>query len=176
MSTDPQQQTRLQRLHQIADQHTEEIHDAEAREQLALDEPVCRYAAVTSEGSAESSYASNGNLLVFGSFAEMSELLAGEAAAGWLAHGRAWDLDTDWDPWGNLAVAYQVKVGRAGPEPVTVVEVDGRDDGIYLFVDQDDAQAFGEAVRRGGGSCSKWEEVVSDGESAQRLIEAERAS
>jgi hypothetical protein len=175
MPTDTKQQTRLRRLRQIADQYTEEIHDVEAREQLAQSEPVSRYAAVTSEGSVESSYASNGNLLVFGSFAEMSEVLAGEAAEGWLAHGRAWDLDTDWDPCGNLAISYQVQVGQAGPQALFLVEVDGRGDGFYLFSDQGDAKAFGDAVGVNGGSCSSWEEVVNDGESARRLIEAERA-
>lgn len=112
MNAADRQRIRLSRLRQIAEEHTEEIHDAEARDQLAGIEPVAPLAAVTSEGSAESSFHSNGNLLVFGTKAEMEQALARELLDGWVAHGRVWDLDREWDPWGNLTLACTVKVGE----------------------------------------------------------------
>jgi hypothetical protein len=113
MNAEQRQQIRLDRLRQIAEDHTEEIHDAEAADQLAGIEPVTPFAAVTSEGSAESSFHSNGNLLVFGTRAEMEAALADEALDGWVTHGRLWDLDAEWDPWGNLQLICTVEI-RAG--------------------------------------------------------------
>jgi hypothetical protein len=110
MNGEARQETRLARLCQIAEEHTEEIYDAETRDQLACVEPVAPFAAVTSEGSAESSFHSNGNLRVFGTKEEMEASLAGELLDGWVTHGRVWDLDGEWDPWGNLTLTYTVKV------------------------------------------------------------------
>lgn len=52
-------QTRRERLQAIAGGYTEEIYDRRTRAQLGATEPVSRYAAVTTEGSPESSYAAN---------------------------------------------------------------------------------------------------------------------
>lgn len=175
MSTDEaRQKQRLERLKQIADEYTETVYDPEAREQLARREPTSRYAAVTSEGSAESSHASNGNLLVFGSRREMAEVLGGEAADGWLTHGHAWDLDADWQPWGNLEVHYEVEVGQRRTEPLIAVAVAGREDGLYLFAAGADADSFAEEVRAKGGSAQVSEVAVNDLAATRILIEAER--
>jgi len=112
MNAEQRQQIRLDRLRQIAEEHTEEISDAEARDQLAGIEPVAPLAAVTSEGSAESSFHSNGNLLVFGTKREMEQVLARGLLDGWVAHGRVWDLDREWDPWGNLTMSCTVQIGE----------------------------------------------------------------
>lgn len=110
-----QQEFRLRRLRQIAEEHTLDTYDAEARDQLGGIEPVAPYAAVTSEGTAQSSYASNGNLRVFGTKAEMEAVLAGELLEGWVPHGRIWNLDSEWDPWGNLQLicTIQIRAGRS---------------------------------------------------------------
>jgi hypothetical protein len=107
------QDHRRDRLSFLAEQFTEMIHHARTAGQLAGREPVSRYAAVTSEGSAESTYASNGNLLVADTTEELAALLAKEVAEGWPTHGRVWDLDAAWDPWGNLAVAHRVELRPA---------------------------------------------------------------
>ncbi len=169
-----EQRTRLERLRQIADEYTEMIYDPEVREQLAGRESVSRYAAVTSEGSAESSHASNGNLLVFGSRREMAEVLSGEVTEGWLIHGHAWDLDGVWDPWGNLPLGYQVDIGQSPDEPLIAVAVDGREDGLYLFAAGDDADSFAEEVRENGGRAQVSEVAVNDLAATRLLIEAER--
>lgn len=116
------QERRLERLAAIADQHTEMIHDEGTAAQLAGREPVARYAAVTSEGSPESMYSANGNLIVAASAEELAGRLAREVGEGWPSHGRACDLDGGWDPWGNLAVEHRVELrpapGRDGaPAP-----------------------------------------------------------
>ena len=113
MNAEQRQEIRLDRLHQISEDHTEELHDTEAADQLAGIEPVAPFAAVTSGGSADSSFHSNGNLRVFGSRAEMETVLAAELLEGWVAHGRLWDLDAEWDPWGNLQLICSVAI-RAG--------------------------------------------------------------
>jgi hypothetical protein len=110
MNAERRQEIRLRRLRQIAEEHTEEIHDAETRDQLGGIEPVAPFAAVTSEGSADSSFHSNGNLRVFGTKAEMEAALAGELMEGWVSHGRIWNLDAEWDPWGNLDLICSVEV------------------------------------------------------------------
>jgi hypothetical protein len=84
--------TRPERLAAIAAEYTEEIHEPRTMAQLDGTEPVTRLAAVTSEGSMESSLAHNGNLIVADTPAELAEGLRQEAGEGWLAHGRAWDL------------------------------------------------------------------------------------
>jgi hypothetical protein len=113
MNAEERQQTRLDRLHQIAEEHTLETYDAETRDQLAANEPVALYAAVTSEGTAQSSYSSNGNLRVFGTKAEMEAVLAAELLEGWVAHGRIWNLDSEWNSWGNLELICIVQVREA---------------------------------------------------------------
>lgn len=110
MNAEQRQEIRIRRLRQIAEEHTEEIQDAEAADQLAGIEPVTPLAAVTSEGSAESSFHSNGNLRVFGTRAEMETALAQEAVDGWVTHGRVWNLDAEWDPWGNLQLICTVEI------------------------------------------------------------------
>jgi hypothetical protein len=101
----------------------------------------------------------------------LADQVAGE---GWLAHGRAWDLDAPWHLWGNLPVAYRVQVGEEITRPLQVVSVEGREDGIYLFDDLVDAEAFQKAVRRWGGEADLTEEPVHDNHAADRLIDAER--
>lgn len=104
------QDRRRGRLAAIADQFTMEIYVEATAAQLAGREPVSRYAAVTSEGTAGSTYAANGNLLVADTTEELAALLAKEVGEGWPSHGRAWDLDGAWDPWGNLAVTHRVEL------------------------------------------------------------------
>jgi hypothetical protein len=166
--------TRRERLAAIAAEYTEEIHEPRTRSQLNATEPVSRFAAVTSEGSMESSHATNGNLIVADTPAELAECLRQEAGEGWLAHGRAWDLDAPWHLWGNLPISYRVLVGEEITRPVQVVSVEGREDGIYLFDDLVDAEAFQKAVRHWGGEAELSEEPVHDNHAADRLIDAER--
>jgi len=172
--SDNEPQTRRERLAAIAAEYTEEIHEPRTRSQLVGTEQVSRFAAVTSEGSMESSHAANGNLIVAGTPAELAERLRQEAGEGWLAHGRAWDLDAPWHPWGNLPIAYRVQAGEEITRPVPVVSVEGREDGIYLFDDLVDAEAFQNAVRHWGGEADLTEEPVHDNHAADRLIDAER--
>jgi hypothetical protein len=125
--------TRHERLAQVAEEYTEEIHYERTRHQLAGVEPVSRFAAVTSEGSPESNYASNGNLIVADSGVALAEQLRRESGEGWLAHGRVWDLDAPWHLWGNLEVAYSVRVGEDVRRPVYLVSVAGREHGVSVF-------------------------------------------
>jgi hypothetical protein len=161
---DNEPKTRRERLAAIGAEYTEEIHEPRTRSQLGGAEPVSRFAAVTSEGSMESSHAYNGNLIVADTPAELAECLRQEAGEGWLAHGRAWDLDVPWEVWGNLPVAYRVQVGE-----------EGREDGIYLFDDLVDAEAFQKIVRHWGGEADLTEKPVHDNHASDRLIDAERA-
>ncbi|HVX32138.1 MAG TPA: hypothetical protein VHA80_03275 [Solirubrobacterales bacterium] len=108
------QARRRERLTAIADQFTEMIHETVTAAQLAGRDSVSRYAAVTSEGSPESTYAANGNLIVAETTDDLAVRLAREIAEGWPTHGRVWDLDGDWDPWGNLTVVHRVELR---PEP-----------------------------------------------------------
>ncbi|HTR74167.1 MAG TPA: hypothetical protein VMH33_02775 [Solirubrobacterales bacterium] len=171
--TDTRPRTRRARLAAIAAEYTEEIHDGRSARQIAGADPVSRFAAVTSEGSIESSCASNGNLLVADSTAALAELLRQEAGEGWLAHGRVWDLDAPWHLWGNLEVAYPVEVGEESGRHVHLVVVAGREDGIHLFEDLLDAETFAGAVRRHGGEARLTEEPLHGNRAADRLIEAE---
>jgi hypothetical protein len=166
--------TRRERLAAIAEEYTEEIHDSRAAGQLAGADPVSRFAAVTSEGSAESTYGSNGNLLVAESARELAELLHQECGEGWVAHGRVWDLDSPFHLWGNLEVSYSVRVGEDAIRAVHTVRVEGREDGTYLFDDLLDAESFAKVVRRHGGAAELTEEPLHDNRGADRLIDAER--
>ena len=165
--------TRRERLAAIAEEYTEEIHDERTRHQLAGVEPVSRFAAVTSEGSPESSYASNGNLLVADSGVALAERLRQESGEGWLAHGRVWDLDAPWHLWGNLEVAYSARVGEDVRRPVYLVSVEGREHGVGVFEDLLDAEAFQKTVRLRGGEAELTEHLVHDHRAADRLIDAE---
>jgi hypothetical protein len=166
--------TRRERLVEIAIEYTEETHDARTRRQLAGEEPVSRYAAVTSEGSPESSYSANGNLLVADTPEALAEVLRQECGEGWLVHGRVWDLDAPWHSWGNLEVAYSVSVGDGYRPPLHMVEVEGREDGTYLFEDLLDAETFVKTIRRHGDEASLRTAALHDHRGAERLIDAER--
>jgi hypothetical protein len=165
--------TRRERLRAIAAAYTEEIYDPATAAQIRGAAPVSRFAAVTSEGSVESSHASNGNLLVAEEAGRLAELLRQECGEGWLAHGRAWDLDAPWHPAGNLEAAYSVAVGEDSARQVHVVVSCGRQDGVHLFDDIVDARAFEQAVRRRGGEATRSECPLNDNRAADRLIEAE---
>ena len=165
--------TRRERLAAIAASYTEEIHEHRTQHQLAGVEPISRFAAVTSEGSPESSYASNGNLIVADTTPRLAEQLRQECGEGWLAHGRVWDLDAPWNLWGNVEIAYRVEVGDGATRPVHLVSVTGREDGIYVFDDLVDAEAFLRMVRHRGGEAVLSEEPVHDHRAADQLIDAE---
>jgi hypothetical protein len=167
-------ETRRGRLRAIAEEHTEEIHDPRTRRQLAGADPVSRFAAVTSEGSPESSYAANGNLIVADAPQALAEILRQECGEGWLAHGRVWDLDAPWHSWGNLEVSYSVGVDEQVVRPIHVVSVEFRQDAVHLFEYPGDAKDFLEAVRLHGGRAVLSEEPLNDHRGAERLIDAER--
>jgi hypothetical protein len=171
---DIEPKTRRERLAAIAAEYTERVHDAKTGKQLGATEPVSRLAAVTSEGSIESSHASNGNLVVADTEPELAERLRQEAGEGWLPHGRVWDLDAPWHLWGNLPVSLVVRVGEDATRPVQVVSVSGREEGIYLFDELLDAETFAQAVRGHGGEAALGEQPVLDNRAADRLIDAER--
>jgi hypothetical protein len=166
--------TRRERLTAIASHFFVLIDAATTEKQLAGAEPVSRFAAVTSEGSIESSHASNGNLIVADEAPELAELLRRECGEGWLAHGRAWDLDAPFDLWGNLEVGYRVCVGEDCARPVHAVRVHLPRPGLYLFDDRLDAEAFLKAVHRHGAQAEISEEVVHDHRSADGLIDEQR--
>jgi hypothetical protein len=166
--------TRRERLAAIAEEYTEEIHDPRTRRQLGGNEPIFRFAAVTSEGSPESSHASNGNLLLADSTGALAELLRQECGEGWIAHGRVWDLDSPWHLWGNLEVAYSVEIGEECARHAHTVVVEGREHGVFLFDDLVDAEAFREKVRIGGGKAELSEEPINSHREADRLIDAEQ--
>jgi hypothetical protein len=166
--------TRRERLADIAAENAEELHDRRAARQLAGLEPVWRYAAVTSEGSPESSLAEYGRLIVADTPGALAERLRQECGRGRLAHGRVWDLDEPWHPWGNLEVAYSVALGDEVLRPVHIVSVEFREDGIYAFEDPGDANAFLQAVRLHGGRAVLSEAPTHDHRAADRLIDAER--
>lgn len=168
--------TRRERLRSIADEYTEEIHDHRARQQMAGLEPVSRYAAVTSEGSPESSYASNGTLIVAETTGTLAEALRQECGEGWLAHGRAWDLDAPWHLWGNLEIEYSVRIAGDDARSVHLVSVEGRSGGVYLFEDLIDAEAFQRMVRHRGGEARLAEEPIHGHRAADQLIDAEGRS
>lgn len=137
-------------------------------------EAVPRFAAITSEGSPESPPSPAPTLVLAEGRAGLAERLRAELEEGRLAHGRLWDLDAAFYPWGNLAMAYEVRIGEELIRPVHAVNVEGRDRGLYLFADQLDAEAFCRAVRRRDGRARLSEEQLYDNRRADRLIDAER--
>jgi hypothetical protein len=102
--------TRRSRLAAIAAVYTDEIFDQRTARQLSGAEPTLRFAAVTSPGPSDSEDARSGNLLVANDAVALAELLREECGEGWIAHGRVWDLDAPWHPWGNLPVIYSVRI------------------------------------------------------------------
>jgi hypothetical protein len=168
-------QTRRERLRAIAEAYTEAIHEPTTKDQLDAAEPVSRYAAVTSEGSPESSYVDYGNLIVADTAEALAEKLRQECGEGWLAYWRVWDLDSPWDTWGNLEASYRVRVGEDATAPVHVVTLAGREAGTYLFDDRLDAEAFADLVHRHGGAARVSEEPLRDHRAADRLMDVEAA-
>ncbi len=161
-------QARRERLAALAAVYTEPVHDRPTRAQLGAGEPVSHFAAVTSEGSAESSYAGNGNLIVSDTTGALAEQLRQHCGEGWFAHGRVWDLDLPWHLWGNLEASYSVQIAEECVRPVPMVAVAGREGGIHLFEELVDAEAFGKAVRRHGGHASITEAPLHDRRAADR--------
>jgi hypothetical protein len=168
--------TRRERLRSIAEEYTEEIHDHRTRRQMAGVEPVSHFAAVTSEGSPDSGFASNGNLIVADTTVALAEQLRQECGEGWLAHGRVWDLDAPWHLWGNLEITYSVRVGEDARRPVYLVSVEGRPGGVYVFDDLIDAEAFRRMVRHRGRTAALSVGLILDHRAADQLIDAEGRS
>jgi hypothetical protein len=135
---------------------------------------VPRFVALTSEGPPESSPGPAPTLVLAEERSVIAERLRAEIAEGRLAHGRIWDLDAAFYPWGNLALAYEVRVGEEPVRPVHAVSVEGADGGLYLFADRLDADAFCLAVRRRDGRARVSEERLYDNSGADRLIDAQR--
>lgn len=60
---------------------------------------------------------------------------------------------------------------------VYAVDVEGREDGLYLFRDSEDAESFADAVKDAGGTCLVSEEpVIPHGQEVRELIESEYES
>ena len=133
-----------------------------------------RFAALTSEGSPESSPRDAPTLILAEQRAGLAERIRAEIEEGRLAHGRVWDLDATFYPWGNLGLAYEVRIGEELVRPVHAVSVEGRDGGLYLFADEVDAEAFCRAVRRRDGRVRVTEELLHHNSGADRLIDAQR--
>jgi hypothetical protein len=174
--SDNEPKTRRERLAVIAEEYTERIQEPRTEEQLSGTTPPFRYATVTSEGSRETDFSTNANLIVAETTVELSELLRRECEEGWLAYWRVWDLDAPWNLWGNLEIAYRVEVGDGATRPVHLVSVTGREDGMYVFDDLLDAEAFLRMVRHRGGEAVLSEESVHDHRAADQLIDAEGRS
>jgi hypothetical protein len=168
--------TRRERLRSIAEEYTERIQESRTEEQLSGAAPPFRYAAVTSEGSRETDFSTNANLIVAETTVELTEMLGRECEEGWLAYWRVWDLDAPWSLWGNLEIAYRVEVGDDTTRPVHLVSVEGREDGVYLFDDLVDAEAFQKMVRHRGGQARLTEEPIHGHRAADQLIDAEGRS
>jgi len=135
---------------------------------------VPRFVALTSEGPPESSPSPAPTLVLAETRCVLAERLRAEIAEGRLAHGRIWDLDAAFYPWGNLALAYEVRVGEEPVRPVHAVSVEGAGGGLYLFADRLDADAFFRAVRRRKGRARVSEQCLYDNDGADRLIDAQR--
>lgn len=133
-----------------------------------------RFAALTSVGPPESAPGPAPSLVLAAERCLLAERLRAELEEGRLAHGRVWDLDATFYPWGNLALACEVRVGGESVRPVHAVRVAGAGGGLYLFADQLDAEAFRRAVRRRGGRARISEERLYDNSGADRLIDAQR--
>lgn len=137
-------------------------------------EEVPRFVALISEGSPESPSARAPMLVFAEDRTGLAERLRVELADGRLAHGRLWDLDAAFYPWGNLAIAYEVRIGEELIRPVHAVSVEGDGGGLYLFADRLDAEAFCRVVRRRDGRAHVTETELHDNSAADRLIDAER--
>jgi hypothetical protein len=133
-----------------------------------------RFAALTSEGSPESPPRPVPTLVLAEDRAGLAERLRAEIEDGRLAHGRIWDLDATFYPWGNMAIAYEVRIDDELIRPVHAVSVEGQDAGLYLFADQLDAEAFCHAVRRREGQVRVTELLLHHNSGADRLIDAQR--
>lgn len=166
--------TRRSRLMAIAAAYTSEVYDPRAGAQLAGKELVFRFAAVTTAGPSDSGADSDGNLIVAESEGELAELLREECGEGWLAHGRVWDLDAAWHSWGNLRAIYSVQVGEAPPASIHVVQIEDREDGIFLFADRRDAELFAGSARDHGNETRRHESSLFDRAGTRRLIEVEQ--
>lgn len=103
-TTTEEQRRRLERLHELAEQALA-VYDPATIGVLTLGDACPRYALVTSEGSAESSYADNPNVTVHGTREELAEAAAAEAGEGWIAR-EAIDLDTGEE----LGITYRVEL------------------------------------------------------------------
>jgi hypothetical protein len=171
-------QTQEQSVHTSASPRRERLESIlrrwSASEPLPVGEPL-RFVALTSEGSPESPPAGSPSLVFAGDLVGIAERLRAELEDGRFAHGRVWDLDATFYPWGNLVVAYEVTVGEELARAVHAVRVEGRDRAPYLFADRLDAEAFCGAVRRRAGRAHLSEELLHDNRGADRLIDAERA-
>jgi hypothetical protein len=174
--SDNEPKTRRERLAAIAEEYTERVQEPRTEEQLSGAAPPFRYATVTSEGSRETDFSTNANLIVAETTVELAELLGRECEEGWLAYWRVWDLDAPWSLWGNLEIAYRVEVGDDTTRPVHLVSVTGREDGIYVFDDLVDAEAFLRMVRHRGGEAVLSETPVHDHRAADQLIDPEGRS
>jgi hypothetical protein len=133
-----------------------------------------RFAALTSEGPPEAGNGAACRLVLADDRTALLGRLRAELDEGRLAHGRVWDLDADFYPWGNVAVAYEVRIGEEPIRPVHAVSVEGHDGGLYLFADELDAEAFCQAVRRRDGEARITEELLHDNSGADLLIDAQR--
>lgn len=135
---------------------------------------IPRFAALSSEGSPETGRSLAATLILAGDRVALADRLRAELGEGRLAHGRVWDLDATFYPWGNLTLAYDVRIGEELIRPVHAVSIEGRDGGLYLFADRLDAEAFCRAVRRRDGQARITEERLHDNSGADRLIDSER--
>ena len=136
--------------------------------------PVPRFVALTSEGPPEAGSSAAATLVLADDRASLADRLRTEIEEGRLAHGRVWDLDATFYRWGNLTLAYDVRIGEELVRPVHAVSIEGRDGGLYLFTDQLDAEAFCRAVRRRDVKAHITEEILHDNSGADRLIDSER--
>ena len=143
---------------------------------LAVGTVVPRFAALTTEGSPEAARGASPRLIQAEARDALVDRLRAEIDEGRLAHGRVWDLDATFYPWGNLALAYEMRIGEELIQPIHAVSVAGRTGGLYLFADQLDAKAFRDAVRRRDGEAQITEELLLDNSGADRLIDAQRGA
>jgi hypothetical protein len=137
-------------------------------------DPVPRFAAVTSEGPPEAGRHSPSRLVLAADRRDMAEGLRADLEEGRLSHGRLWDLDAQFYPWGNLALAYELRIGEELIRPVHAVSVEGQGGGLYLFADQLDAEAFCRAVHRRDGRAEITTELLHQNDGADFLIDSER--
>src|ERR1700760_1247003 len=74
--------------------------------------PVPRFVALTSEGPPEAGSSSAATLVLADDRVALADRLRAEIDEGRLAHGRVWDLDATFYRWGNLTLAYDVRIGE----------------------------------------------------------------